>query len=91
MNLVELKKGEGMYVGADGIHAWLLGGTPAAPSLALPPLTLFPDIVELMAASDNVPSTSGSRPKKTRHPSSPRRSTLTLGHQLDPSPLTAVL
>lgn len=26
MNLVELKKGEGMYVGADGIHAWLSGG-----------------------------------------------------------------
>jgi len=27
MNLVELKKGEGMYVGADGPHAWLTGGT----------------------------------------------------------------
>jgi mannose-6-phosphate isomerase class I len=26
MNLVELKKGEGMYVGADGPHAWLSGG-----------------------------------------------------------------
>lgn len=26
MNLVELKKGEGMYVGADGPHAWLCGG-----------------------------------------------------------------
>ncbi|ORY20918.1 putative mannose-6-phosphateisomerase [Naematelia encephala] len=37
MNLVELKKGEGMYVGADGPHAWLEG-----------------EIVELMAASDNV-------------------------------------
>lgn len=27
MNLVELHKGEGMYVGADGLHAWLTGGT----------------------------------------------------------------
>lgn len=27
MNLVELKKGEGMYVGADGLHAWLSGRT----------------------------------------------------------------
>lgn len=26
MNLVELKKGEGMYVVADGLHAWLQGG-----------------------------------------------------------------
>lgn len=26
MNLVELKRGEGMYVGADGPHAWLSGG-----------------------------------------------------------------
>lgn len=26
MNLVELHKGEGMYVGADGLHAWLKGG-----------------------------------------------------------------
>ena len=26
MNLVELKKGEGIYVGADGPHAWLQGG-----------------------------------------------------------------
>ncbi len=26
MNLVELKKGEGMYVGADAPHAWLSGG-----------------------------------------------------------------
>jgi mannose-6-phosphate isomerase len=25
MNLMELKKGEGMYVGADGPHAWLKG------------------------------------------------------------------
>ncbi|ORX37362.1 putative mannose-6-phosphateisomerase [Kockovaella imperatae] len=37
MNLVKLKKGEGIYVGADGPHAWLQG-----------------EIVELMAASDNV-------------------------------------
>ena len=27
LNLVELKRGEGMYVGADGPHAWLQGGT----------------------------------------------------------------
>lgn len=25
MNMMELKKGEGMYVGADGPHAWLKG------------------------------------------------------------------
>ena len=25
MNLMELIKGEGMYVGADGPHAWLKG------------------------------------------------------------------
>lgn len=26
LNLVELKKDQGMYVGADGPHAWLEGG-----------------------------------------------------------------
>lgn len=26
LNLVELKKGQDMYVGADGPHAWLEGG-----------------------------------------------------------------
>jgi len=28
MNLMKLKKGEGIYVGADGPHAWLTGGEP---------------------------------------------------------------
>lgn len=26
LNLIELKKDQGMYVGADGPHAWLEGG-----------------------------------------------------------------
>ena len=26
LNLIELKKGEGMCVGADGPHAWVFGG-----------------------------------------------------------------
>jgi mannose-6-phosphate isomerase class I len=25
MNLIELQPGEGIYVGADGVHAWLDG------------------------------------------------------------------
>lgn len=35
MNLVELKKGEGMYVGADAPHAWLSGGQSYEYSLTL--------------------------------------------------------
>lgn len=34
MNLIELRPGEGIYVGADGVHAWL-DGRKCAPDLAL--------------------------------------------------------
>ncbi len=58
MNFAKLRKGEGLYIGADEIHAYLEGGkirssshTPTQPFADFWPPS---DIIECMAVSDNV-------------------------------------
>ena len=61
MNLIELKPGEAIYVGADGVHAWLDGRELVeCRCMKFGSLTfdsswsLSLEIIELMATSDNV-------------------------------------
>jgi mannose-6-phosphate isomerase len=61
MNLIELQPGEGIYVGADGVHAWLDGRKrdrishlKINPALIFLQYSLTTEIIELMATSDNV-------------------------------------
>ena len=59
LNYVKLEVGEAMFLKADDIHAYLSGGKPSilasnASTTSFKILTLLTDIIECMAASDNV-------------------------------------
>ena len=59
LNYVKLEIGEAMFLKADDIHAYLSGGKPSilpsnASTTSFKILTLLTDIIECMAASDNV-------------------------------------
>jgi mannose-6-phosphate isomerase len=65
MNLVRLKKGESIYIGADEIHAYLEGGEYLRSSTHANPSSLSPvDIIECMAVSDNVVNSAFAPPEE---------------------------